>query len=618
MGALKVLPAQLANMIAAGEVVQRPSSVVKELMENAVDAQSTKVSVIIVDAGRTLIQVIDDGCGMSPSDAVLCFERHATSKISEAEDLNSILTYGFRGEALASIAAVSEVSLKTRREKDSTGVEVKLGLSGQTKTASVACPKGSNFQVRNLFCNTPARRKFLKSDNVELKHIIEEFTRVALTRPEIAFSLNSNGRDLFQLKPAKSLKFRLLDLLGGNVVGDLVDIGTETSLVKIHGYIGRPQAARKTLGNQFFFVNGRYFRSPYLHKAVMSAYEEMVPDGLTPTYFIFLEMDPQSVDINIHPTKTEVKFEDDSLLFQVLMASVRETLGRNSFGASLDFEAGPQLPQLGGSFEEYRGPVSMPEHELDPSYNPFDSSPSGGFESRGSYRGIDCSPSADFAASRPSAGGSQGSYATRGFVAPSQDYGKLFEQEGLSARRTMMVVGRYIVTPVASGMMLVNIRRARQRILYEQTLRSLSDEVVTTQALLFTSPVQVGVQGALLFEQNAALLERIGFQLSIEGDCVTISGVPQGFSDSCTDPARLVEDLSAILSESGAFLPELMKQRMAEKIAFAGCSGPEKPSSQLEAQQLIDTLFACDNAEFTSDGHKIVSIITLDELDKRF
>ena len=245
MGVLKVLPAQLANMIAAGEVVQRPSSVVKELMENAVDAQSTKVSVIIADAGRTLIQVIDDGCGMSPSDAVLCFERHATSKIAEAEDLNSILSYGFRGEALASIAAVSEVSLKTRREKDSTGVEVKLGLNGQTRTASVACPKGSNFQVRNLFCNTPARRKFLKSDNVELKHIIEEFTRVALTRPEIAFSLSSNGRDLFQLKPAKSLKFRLLDLLGGNVVGDLVDIDTETSLVKIHGYIGRPQAARK-------------------------------------------------------------------------------------------------------------------------------------------------------------------------------------------------------------------------------------------------------------------------------------------------------------------------------------------------------------------------------------
>ncbi len=601
MGVLKVLPAQLANMIAAGEVVQRPSSVVKELMENAVDAQSTKVSVIIADAGRTLIQVIDDGCGMSPSDAVLCFERHATSKIAEAEDLNSILSYGFRGEALASIAAVSEVSLKTRREKDSTGVEVKLGLNGQTRTASVACPKGSNFQVRNLFCNTPARRKFLKSDNVELKHIIEEFTRVALTRPEIAFSLSSNGRDLFQLKPAKSLKFRLLDLLGGNVVGDLVDIETETSLVKIHGYIGRPQAARKTLGNQFFFVNGRYFRSPYLHKAVMTAYEEIIPDGLTPSYFIFLEMDPQSVDINIHPTKTEVKFEDDSLLFQVLMASVRETIGRNSFGASLDFETGPQLPQLGSSFEEYRGPVSMPEHEIDPDYNPFDTTPSGGVEM----------PRTPVAAP-------QGSYATRGFVASSQDYGKLFEQEGPSVRRTMIVVGKYIVTPSASGMMLVNIRRARQRILYEQTLRSLSDEVVTTQALLFTSPVQVGVQGALLFEQNAALLERIGFQLSIEGDSVTISGVPQGFSDSCTDPARLVEELSAILSESGKVLPELMKQRMAEKIALAGCSGPERPGSQLEAQQLIDTLFACDNAEFTSDGHKIVSIITLDELDKRF
>ena len=288
MGKLKILPAQIANMIAAGEVVQRPASVVKELLENAVDAGASQVSVVVTDAGRTLIQVIDNGCGMSPVDAVLCFERHATSKIATAEDLEQILTYGFRGEALASIAAVSEVTLRTRRPQDETATEVRTSALGETKTATVAAPAGSNFAVRNLFYNTPARRKFLKSDNVELKHIIEEFTRVAITRPDIAFTLSHNGRDLFVLKKAKSLKFRILDLLGSNVVGDIVDLNAETSVVRISGFVGRPDTARKTLGNQYFFVNGRYFRSPYLHKAVMKAYEEMIPEGVTPAWFIFL------------------------------------------------------------------------------------------------------------------------------------------------------------------------------------------------------------------------------------------------------------------------------------------------------------------------------------------
>ena len=349
MSQLRILPAQLANMIAAGEVVQRPASVVKELMENAVDAGASQVSVIVTDAGRTLIQVIDDGCGMSASDAVLCFERHATSKIATQEDLNGILTYGFRGEALASIAAVAEVTLKTRRAGDETATEVRIGGDGKTRTASVAAPAGSNFAVRNLFYNTPARRKFLKSDNVELKHIIEEFTRVAITRPETAFTLTSGKHDIFVLKKAKSRKFRIQDLLGSGISSELVDISAETSVVSLKGYIGRPDTARKTLGNQFLFVNGRYFRSPYLHKAVMKAYEGLIPDGVTPSYFIFLETDPHSMDVNIHPTKTEVKFEDDSVIFQVLYACIKESLGRNSFGASIDFEnsGGVELPQLG-------------------------------------------------------------------------------------------------------------------------------------------------------------------------------------------------------------------------------------------------------------------------------
>ncbi|MBR3076246.1 MAG: DNA mismatch repair endonuclease MutL, partial [Bacteroidales bacterium] len=336
MGRLKVLPARISNMIAAGEVVQRPASVIKELMENAVDAGATQVDVVVSDAGRTLIQVIDNGSGMSSPDAVLCFERHATSKIASAADLERIITYGFRGEALASIAAVSQVTLRTRREADDTGTCVTISPDEPVKTSSVSAPKGSNFAVRNLFYNTPARRKFLKSDQVEFKHIVEEFTRVAIPRPDIAFTLSHNGKEVYVLRKAQSLKFRILDLLGRNVVGDIVDISADTSVVKISGFAGRPESARRALGNQYFFVGGRYFRSPYLHKAVMKAYEDFVPEGLTPSYFVFLEVDPQSVDVNIHPTKTEIKFEDDNVIFQVLSACVREALGRNSFGASLD------------------------------------------------------------------------------------------------------------------------------------------------------------------------------------------------------------------------------------------------------------------------------------------
>ena len=323
---LRILPGNIANMIAAGEVVQRPASVVKELMENSVDAGASQITVIIGDSGRTLIQVIDDGCGMTPDDAVLCFERHATSKIATAEDLQEIMTFGFRGEALASIAAVAEVTLKTRTAACETGCQVEMAGSSHVSTTEVSTPVGTNIAVRNLFYNIPARRKFLKSDNVELKHITEEFTRVALTRPGIGFSLSHNGKDIFVLRPAKSLKYRIMDLLGTSVASDLVDLSAETSLISLQGFAGRPDTAKKTLGNQFFFVNGRYFRSPYLHKAVMRAYEGLIPEGVTPAYFLYIETDPGSVDVNISPTKSEVKFEDDSLVFQVVYAAIKETL----------------------------------------------------------------------------------------------------------------------------------------------------------------------------------------------------------------------------------------------------------------------------------------------------
>lgn len=603
MGRLKVLPAQIANMIAAGEVVQRPSSVVKELMENAVDAGAGQVSVVVTDAGRTLIQVIDNGCGMSPADAVLCFERHATSKIASAEDLNDIETYGFRGEALASIAAVAEVTLRTRREGDETATEVRVGQNGEVSTSSVSAPVGSNFAVRNLFYNTPARRKFLKSDSVELKHIIEEFTRVAITRPEKSFSLKSNGRDIFVLKEAKSLKFRILDLLGSNVVGDVLDISAQTSILKLSGFVGRPDSAKKTLGNQFFFVNGRYFRSAYLHKAVMKAYEDMIPEGVTPSYFIFLEVDPHGIDVNIHPTKTEVKFEDDSLIFQVIYACVKETLGRNSFGAGINFdtEGAIELPQLGRSFEQYRE-VAPPQTQIDPTFDPFSPVPDGSFEDRP-------------VGATPSFGGGYGSYVDR-----REDYGQLFEARTAPASRVLIIQGKYILTPVSSGVMVVNVSRARERIFYDRALKALNGSGShVTQTALFPVEVQVGAAQQQLFAGHAETLAALGFDITPFGpDSVVVGGVPEGYSCEAGKVQQTVTDLMGILSEDGTALPEMARQRTAERLATSGASNSAPLDSVLEAQSLIDTLFASENAELTSNGRRIVNIVKIGDIDKLF
>lgn len=600
---LKILPRNIADMIAAGEVVQRPSSVVKELMENAVDAGADQISVTVTDAGRTLIQVIDNGCGMSADDAVLCFERHATSKIATAEDLQEITTFGFRGEALASIAAVADVVLRTRREEDEVGVEVEISGSEHLSTREVAAPKGSNFAVRNLFYNIPARRKFLKSDTVEFRHIVEEFQRVALTRPEIGFTLMHNGRDVHVLKPAKSLKFRIMDLLGPGVVGEVVDIAADTTLVRVHGFVGRPESAKKTLGNQFLFVNGRYFRSAYLHKAVMKAYEALIPEGTTPSYFIFLEVDPSTIDVNIHPTKTEIKFEEDSVIFQTLYACVREATARGGAGGDIDFDnpEAREMPVLGPRFGEYR-PVSIPTAGVDPEYNPFTA-------------GDKYLDERDF---RPAAGPDypqRPSYT----VDKHEDYGKLFEDRTMPTAQVLVVQGKYVFSQSASGVMVVNVRRARERILFDRFLKVLSEDVPVSQSTLFPVQVNVGIQGRLLFDAHQDLLKRLGFDIEAFGsDTVVVNGVPEGY---VTDPGKIhtmVGDLILILNDDHGALPEMMVQSLAQKFAVLGASGGEKLSSPVEAQRLLDALLGSTNPEFTSSGRRIISILPLDEIDKRF
>lgn len=640
---LRILPGNIANMIAAGEVVQRPASVVKELVENAVDAGAEQISVIIKDSGRTLIQVIDNGKGMNPDDAVLCFERHATSKIATAEDLEDITTFGFRGEALASIAAVAEVTLKTRTEDEEVGCQVEFAASVHNSTTEIATPKGTNIAVRNLFYNVPARRKFLKSDNVEFKHIVEEFTKVALTRPEIGFSLSHNGKDVFVLKPAKSLKYRIMDLLGASVTGDVVDVCADTSVVSLRGFVGRPDTARKTLGNQFFFVNGRYFRSPYLHKAVMKAYEGMIADGVTPSYFIYLEVDPHSVDVNISPTKSEVKFEDDSFIFQVVYASVKEVLGKNAFAGGIDF-SNPEandMPVLGSHFSEYQ-PESIPQVAVDGGYNPFDPVTSAGSatdEYGAVGRGASTGSATELGGSANEFGGPANEFggpAGKGYgsatgwkdsgkerfgqyVDRREDYGKLFEEKTLPVTQTIILGGKYIVAPARDGLMIVNVRRARERILYDRALAALTKNEHVTQANMFPVKVEVGAANRAVFDDKAELLARLGFDISPFGtDTIVVNGVPEGYSCEAGKIQTMVSDLLLILSDDSSSLPGVMEAAMAEKIALLGASSCDPLASPMEARHLLDTLLSSSNPELTGNGKRIMAIMTSAQVEKLF
>lgn len=685
---IRILPSNIANMIAAGEVVQRPSSVVKELVENAVDAGATQVTVILSDAGRTLIQVIDNGCGMTPDQAVLCFERHATSKIATADDLLDITTFGFRGEALASIAAVAEVTLKTRRAEDEVGCQVVYDDSKHVSTDEISTPAGSNFAVRNLFYNIPARRKFLKSDNVEMKHVVEEFVHVALTRSNIGFTLIHNGKNVYVLKPAKSLKFRIQDLLGSYVVSQVVDISADTSVVNVRGYVGRPDQAKKTLGNQYFFVNGRYFRSPYLHKAVMNAYENMLPQGATPAYFIYLEVDPHKLDVNISPTKTEVKFEDDSVIFQTLYACVKESLGRNSFGASIDFDTKDmaEIPAFSNDFDKFRPEVSMPDVSLDNEYNPFDN-PDGGHEpsetgfgspmptggndripsgmtgsddmqgwipsgmtggmpgeSLGATSGGDMpmpaglqmpvhKTSVDFpmpdytGASDPNFGmtediGSGANYyesAASKYVDKRDDYGKLFEDRMAAMPSLILIQKKYIATTVKSGMLLINIRRALERIMYERFLKALSGGEHVTQQALFPVQVPVGVENRLIFDEHSALLRSLGFDIAPFGnDTIVVNGMPEGFQVDQNSVEEAMAEVLIALSDNHTALPGMMESAMAEKFAKMAASEGKPIETVSAAKSLMDSLFACSNSEYTSNGRKIMTIMTIDDIEKRF
>ena len=596
---LRILPSNISNLIAAGEVVQRPASAVKELLENAVDAGAGNISVIIEDSGKTLIQVIDDGCGMTPEEARLCFERHATSKISEASDLSSIMTYGFRGEALPSIAAVAEVTLRTRKKGSDTGSETVFTPSGFVGQEEAAMPEGTNIAVRNIFYSLPARRKFLKSDSTEFRQIVSEFSHVALCRPEISVRLVHNGKDIYNLKKANTLKQRILEIEGKDMVKELIDVRTSTRIINISGFIGNPSDARKSAGNQFLFVNGRYFRSSYFHKAVMKAYDKLIPEGAYPSYYIFFETTPENVDVNIHPAKTEVKFENETEIFEILTAAVKESLGRNSFIPTIDFDHDtlPDIPAP--SRFNYTGSYSRPQPAR-PQHIPYetilpDTSPSRHY-------------SAIESAERPSA-------AVNG-------YGEIFEDSGTSSSGSgiLQISGRYLVTTLRSGMMIVDIRRARERILYEKYLRQLDNSAPISHQVLFPCVIQLSPEKYSLLTENREQLRLLGFDIEPqEGNSISVNGLPEEFGTDESSVRTAIDNLLASLMETGSIdliradNREVMARRLAG--AAAASAGNGRLSAD-EARLLVDTLFSCAEPETSPGGKRCMSVLTEEDIER--
>ena len=574
---LKVLPENLSNLIAAGEVVARPASVVKELMENAVDAGAKTVTVSVTDAGRTLIQVIDDGCGMTPEEASLCFERHATSKISEAADLEHITTFGFRGEALPSIAAVAEVTLKTRRPEDTVGTEVVMAASKQVSAGPVSAPSGTNIAVRNLFYNVPARRKFLKSDNSELRAVIQEFLRVALTRPELALRLISGGKDIYNLRAVESHKRRIQDLFGRELTADLAEVGEETSVVTVHGYVGAPEAARKTAGNQYLFINGRYFRSAYLHKAVCRPYEKLIPEGYTPTYFLWLETEPDKVDVNIHPAKTEVKFAEEQMVFEMLAAVVREGLGRNAMMPSIDFDmkGAPDIPTLQSTVSR-GGYVAPPKIDFNPLFDPFE-------------------------APKP--------YDGTGMPQLFEDAPAFAEDEFILLR------GKYIVTKTEEGLLAVHVGRARERIFYERYLERIAERMPVAQQTLFPVSLHRTTDEVLTLEEEAATLADLGFDIrSLGGGTLVVNALPEGYPTDPAGVAKAIDELIAALRDET--LSDDYRTFLAGKMARSAAAAGATTLTRQGAQDLLAQLFQCRQSQRTADGRKVSVLLTLEDLDK--
>nr|WP_321373701.1 DNA mismatch repair endonuclease MutL [uncultured Bacteroides sp.] len=612
---IRLLPDSVANQIAAGEVIQRPASVLKELVENSIDAGAKEVHILITDAGRTCIQVIDDGKGMSETDARISFERHATSKIRDAADLFALTTMGFRGEALASIAAVAQVDLKTRLENEELGTIISVAGSKVERQETISCPKGSNFSVKNLFFNVPARRKFLKSNQTELSNILSEFERIVLVHPEVAFTLHSNDVELFHL-PVSSLRQRVVNVFGKKLNQQLLNVDVNTSLIKVTGYVGKPDSARKKGAHQYFFVNGRYMRHPYFHRAVMEAYEKLVPVGEQISYFLYLDVDPADIDVNIHPTKTEIKFENEVPIWQILAASVKESLGKFNEVPSIDFdtEGMPDIPAYNAA-----APIQPPKLNFNPNFNPFQKTASnysrpqleweslyGGVEKAEQRSEPDYEPEIiDYPAFQDEE------------IEPEQT--TLYDHETVAEKSSVQFQfkGRFILTSVKSGLMIIDQHRAHIRVLFDQYLQQIKNHQGVSQGVLFPEILELPASEAVVLQEISDDLAAIGFDLSnLGGGSYAINGVPSGIEG--LSPVQLIRNMLHTAMEKGCDVKEEVQETLALTLSKAAAIVYGQVLGNDEMTKLVDSLFACATPNYTPDGKTVLSLLKEDDIEKLF
>lgn len=635
---IQVLPDSVANQIAAGEVIQRPASVVKELVENAIDAGATTVNVLTVDSGRTSIQVIDNGKGMSETDARLSFERHATSKIRKAADLFDLHTMGFRGEALASIAAVAQVELKTRQPGEEVGSHLSLAGSKVVRQEACACPVGSNFMIENLFYNVPVRRKFLKSNATELTNIITAFERIALVNPDVAFTLQNNGSEMFSLKAA-GLRQRIVDIFGKKINQSLLPVEVSTSLCKITGFVGKPEAARKKGAHQYFFVNGRYMKHPYFNKAVMTAYDRLIPAGEQVPYFLYFEVEPENIDVNIHPTKTEIKFENEQAIWQIVAAAVKESVGMFNDVTAIDFDTQdcPDIPLF-----DPNNVSTLPKVQYNPEYNPFrsDNAPTApvsssakpsveGWEQLYEGLGRDADPQTqlfDFeevgsgivpSRFNPSAPSLEEAVTAPADIIPSamSPVGETMSEEKSPVH--YQYKGKYIMTAVKSGLMIVDQHRAHLRIRYEDYLSALRSKKARAQKILFSEALHFSASENVTLEKILPELETIGFELTDLGACTyALSAVPEGLEG--LNYVSILQDIVSSSAENRTSAIDEINHNIALGLARHAAIGYGEVLGNDEMENIVNSLFACSNFNYTPDGKKIIGVLRQTEIEHLF
>jgi DNA mismatch repair protein MutL len=610
---IQLLPDSVANQIAAGEVIQRPASVVKELVENAVDAKADSITVNIKDAGRTLIQVIDNGTGMSDTDARLAFERHATSKIKNADDLFAIHTMGFRGEALASIAAIAHVELKSRMSDNELGTQILIEGSQVKSQEPTSCAVGTNFAIKNLFFNVPARRKFLKSNTTEFGHIVTEFQRIVLAYPEIEFKLYHNNSEVYIL-PKTNIRQRIVSVFGKRINQNLITIESNTSIISIGGFIGKPEYARKKSGEQYFFINNRFMRSAYFNKAVLNAYEQILPPETVPSYFLYFDADPSTIDVNIHPTKTEIKFEDQQAIWQILHAAVKQSLGKNNIVPSLDFdqEQGFDIPVLSKNTD-----FKIPQVEIDPSYNPFEErkAPPRPENPKSSALSLEKENMANWEQLYSGFEKEKNSSDDFSFISSINNQQSISNND--LSERYFQFKNKYILTPVKSGLMIIDQKRAHERILFEKFLNNLSSESIPTQKSLYPKTIELDANDhALIMEINADL-KMLGFDIEdFGGNSVIVNGMPVDSSNQ--EPEQILDKFLNELIHGEIDVKKEIKEKIAKAMAKASAISSNHILSTEEMREMVDLLFACQNPNHSPFGKLIVSIIQTDELEKRF